>query len=292
MRIWLTNALVIVRGTAALAQIRRGKKMNTRTKNNFNRIVMAVGYVVLAFGCLTANAEEWGDIKGSFIFDGEIPAASKINPKKDAAVCGVHNLVDESLVVNGDNKGIANVILYLYLGKKDKAPAVHESYKETESAEVTFVNENCEFNPRVALLRTSQTLVIGNKDSIGHNTNMSVLNFNPIVPAEGELKKQFPKEQRTPVEVSCNIHPWMKGWVVVKESPYFAVTDEDGKFEIKNVPAGDWTFTVWHEKSGYVKEVNVGGKAEKWKKGRLKVSVDSGGVDLGEVKVAASMFED
>ena len=56
--------------------------MNTRTKNNFNRIVMAVGYVVLAFGCLIANAEEWGDIKGSFIFDGEIPAASKINPKK------------------------------------------------------------------------------------------------------------------------------------------------------------------------------------------------------------------
>ena len=155
--------------------------MNTRTQN----LVATVACLVLGFGCLTVNAEEWGDIKGSFVFDGEIPAASKIKVEKDAAVCGVHNLVDESLVVNGENKGIANVILYLYLGKKDKAPAVHESYKETESAEVTFDNHNCEFSPRVALLRTTQTLVIGNKDTVGHNTNMSVLNFNPIVPAVG-----------------------------------------------------------------------------------------------------------
>lgn len=265
--------------------------MNTRTANS-SRLVAAVSCLVLVFGSFNANAEEWGDIKGSFVFDGEIPAASKIKVEKDAAVCGKHNLVDESLVVNAENRGIANIILYLYLGKKDKAPAVHESYKETEAAEVTFDNENCTFNPRVALLRTSQTLIIGNKDSVGHNTNMSVLNFNPIVPAEGQLKKQFPKEQRSPVEVSCNIHPWMKGYVVVKDSPYFAVTDADGKFEIKNVPAGEWTFTVWHEKSGYVKEVNVGGKAEKWKKGRMEVKVDSSGVDLGEVKVAASLFED
>ena len=238
-----------------------------------------------------ACAEDWGDIKGTFVFEGDIPSASKIKVEKDAAVCGKHNLVDEALVVNADNKGIANIVVYMYLSSKDKDPPIHESYKESEDAEVVFDNKDCEFQPRVALLRTSQTLLIGNKDSVGHNTNMSALNFNPIVPANGELKKQFKKAQKRPVEVSCNIHPWMKGWVVLKDNPYFAVTDEDGKFEIKNVPAGEWNFTFWHEKSGYVDEVTKDGKSEKWKKGRLSIKVDDGGVDLGELKVAAKVFE-
>ena len=154
--------------------------MNTRTRKYTRRFVAGGICFVLALGCLggsAANAEEWGDIKGSFVFEGDIPAASKIKVDKDAAVCGVHNLVDESLVVNAENKGIANVILYLYLGKKDTPPAVHESYKETEAAEVTFDNENCEFSPRVALVRTSQTLLIGNKDSVGHNTNLSLIHI-------------------------------------------------------------------------------------------------------------------
>ena len=96
--------------------------MNTRTRKYTRRFVAGGICFVLALGCLggsAANAEEWGDIKGSFVFEGDIPAASKIKVDKDAAVCGVHNLVDESLVVNAENKGIANVILYLYLGKKD-----------------------------------------------------------------------------------------------------------------------------------------------------------------------------
>ena len=83
----------------------------------------------------------------------------------------------------------------------------------------------------------------------------------------------------------------MKGWIVVKDNPYFAVTDEDGKFEMKNVPAGEWKFTFWHEKSGYVDQITRDGKAEKWKKGRLEVKVDGNGVDLGELKVAAKVFE-
>ena len=158
--------------------------MKFRTSAVFAMILLLCGSLV---------AEEWGDIKGTFVFDGEIPSASKIKVEKDAAVCGIHNLVDESLVVNGENKGIANIIVYMYLASKDSPPPVHESYKETESGEVVFDNLNCEFVPRVALLRTSQTLLVGNKDSVGHNTNMSVLNFNPIVPANGQLKKQFSK---------------------------------------------------------------------------------------------------
>ena len=58
-----------------------------------------------------------------------------------------------------------------------------------------------------------------------------------------------------PVKVACNIHPWMNAWLVVKDHPYMAVSDDNGKLEIKNLPAGEWSFQIWQEKAGYLREV-------------------------------------
>src|SRR5262249_4421621 len=57
----------------------------------------------------------------------------------------------------------------------------------------------------------------------------------------------------TPISVQCDIHPWMKAYIRVFNHPYFAVTDEDGKFTIKDAPAGEWRIVVWQEKSGWGK---------------------------------------
>jgi hypothetical protein len=83
----------------------------------------------------------------------------------------------------------------------------------------------------------------------------------------------------------------MKAWVVVRPNPYAAVSKADGSFEIKNVPAGEVELQLWHEKAGYIGEINVGGKAEKIAKGRKKLKVASGDNDLGTVVLDANLFK-
>jgi hypothetical protein len=86
------------------------------------------------------------------------------------------------------------------------------------------------------------------------------------------------KADRLPVIIECNIHPWMRGYVRVYDHPYFALTGEDGKFELKDAPAGDYVMKIWHGGSGW-----LGGAAGR--KGR-PVTVKAGGAtDLGGLKI-------
>ena len=237
-------------------------------------------------------AADWGNLKGKFLFDGTPPTPVPIKVTKDQPVCGNHKLVDESLVVNSDNNGLKNVIIYLYPGRRDKV-AIHDSYKASEDSEVKLNNNNCRFDPHVSLLWTKQTLVLGNSDPVGHNTKIDMFSNPPTnytIPSGGSVKQNFKKEEKLPAQVSCSIHPWMRGWLVVRNNPYMAVTDDDGNFEIKNIPTGKWEFMVWQEKASYLKEVTAGGKTKKLKRGRWAITIKKGDNDLGDVKVSASLF--
>ena len=147
----------------------------------------------------------------------------------------------------------------------------------------------------MVLLRTTQTLVVGNKDQVGHNTKVDTISnvpINPIIPASGELKQQFPKEERMPTLVSCSIHPWMNARLVVKESPYMAISDQDGKFTIENLPVGRMDVPgVARNVCNYVQEVTLGGKATKWSRGRVDFEVKEGDNDLGEIKIKPSVLK-
>ncbi len=235
-----------------------------------------------------------GSFKGKFVYGGDAPKAEALKITADVAVCGKHGLTDEGLVVGKDG-GLANVILFLYLKRGDTVK-VDPAYDALKEMPVTMINEKCRFEPHVTLLWTEQKLKVGNKDSVGHNTKVNCLTndpINPLLPANGELEIKFDKSERLPCQVGCNIHPWMTGWLVIRDNPYFAVTDAEGNFEIKNIPAGDWQFQVWHEKVGYVSDVKIGGRDTEWSRGRVDVSVKEGGVvDLGSVTVPAKEFED
>jgi hypothetical protein len=95
-----------------------------------------------------------------------------------------------------------------------------------------------------------------------------------------------------PNQVTCNIHPWMTGWVIVRPDPFFAISAEDGTFEISGLPAGqELEFQAWQEKSGFVEAVKLNDKAAKWTKGRFTQKLKPGENDLGEIKVPAKEFE-
>lgn len=249
-----------------------------------HRLALLLALALPAF----AQAQQWGDLEGSFVYKGTAPAPKKLEITKDPEFCGKHNLVDESLVVNKENGGIANVVVYLFSAPGAKV-AVHPDYEKAAKTEVVVDNQNCRFNPRVQVLRTGQPLVLGNKDPVGHNTKADFFNpqnspFNDLIPTGGSVKKTFAGAEAAPVEMSCNIHPWMKAYLVLRDDPYAAVSDKDGKFLIKNIPAGEHTFIVWSNK--YLINVNVNGKAATWARGRVKVTIKPGMNSLGKVEYA------
>jgi len=95
----------------------------------------------------------------------------------------------------------------------------------------------------------------------------------------------FEENEPAPIPVDCNIHPWMKSYVVVLDHPFAAVSDENGDLTIKGLPAGEeLVFRVYHEAGG-IKEVEINGKSEEWSRSRFKVDVKPGMNDLGTVVI-------
>jgi len=262
--------------------------LRTRTCNWLNTLGLAAA-LILALGSVDAHAE-WGTLKGKFVYDGTPPSAGKIDVTKDVEVCGKHPLVDESLIVD-PNGGIANCIVWL-MPKKDedgktvKIP-VNPSYEGSAEKTVVYDNKGCRFEPHILAVWTSQKLEIHNSDPLSHNSNMAPLGgdaINPLLPANGAVEYKFAKAPVVPTPVTCNIHHWMKGYIVAKDNPYVAVSKPDGTFEIKDLPVGEWEFRAWQEKSGYLASPDWG------KKGLRKITISTGDNDLGTIKLSPELF--
>lgn len=249
-------------------------------------------FVCLFVFALTSQspAAEWASLKGRFVFDGTPPTPVEITADKDVEVCGKHKLVNEELVVS-DDKGIANVVLFV----RSKGVTVHPDLEDGSKADpVVLDNKDCRFQPHVGFVQTGQTLTIKNSDSVGHNSNIATMKNSPsnsLVPSNGSSDVTFSSDEAIPASVTCNIHPWMKAYLVIRPNPYGAVSGADGSFEIENLPVGEeLEFQLWHEKGGYLDEFTLEGKKTSAKRGRMDFTVEEDGTDLGDIVVDAKMF--
>jgi hypothetical protein len=253
------------------------------------RIVWSLACVCL---CSQAMAVDYGDITATFVLDGTAPAPKKLDTSKEPmCVAGGKELYDEKLTVNKENSGVKDVVVYLFLKPGEKAPEAHPDQKKQAETPVELDNTGCRFVPRIALIMTNQQLVVKNTDKFGHNTNLALIDNpaqNPNLPAGGKVEFKFAKAEKVPIPVACNIHPWMGGYVVVKDHPFMAVSDENGKLTIKNVPTGSRTFQLWH--GSFISEGKQNGKAVKWERGRVTLDVKPGTNDLGEIKIPVKHF--
>lgn len=197
-----------------------------------------------------------GSFSGTIVLAGDAPELAPLiaegqESAKDKEVCAAHAVPDQSLVV-GEGNGIANVFVYLRRapkGFKDEVP----------SEPVVLDQKGCVFIPHVALIRAGQKVVVKSSDPIQHNVHTfpnrnqgTNLLIKPSDQVGVELNYDRPETE--PLQVKCDIHAWMASYHLVLDHPFMAVTDENGRFQVDGLPAGDYEFRVWHETGGLLEK--------------------------------------
>ena len=247
-----------------------------------------------------AKAEQqptgWATLRGRFVLAGTAPPRQPLNVNKEIGVCapgGVQVLSDELVV--GSNGEMKDVVVYLTSKISDDEPWTHPSAKPGSNTEpINFDQQQCIFKTHVLAMQVSQPLHILNSDPVGHNTNLSPKSnpgFNQIIPSGTPgVVYQPTSEESAPFPVACSIHPWMGAQIIIRDNGYFAVTGEDGTFEIANLPAGvELEFRAWQEKTKFLQDVTVNGEATKWGKGRFLLTLDPADQSRNELTVKVSL---
>jgi Carboxypeptidase regulatory-like domain len=185
-------------------------------------------------------------VTGTINVTGTIPQPRRIDMGADP-VCGQLNLdprLDDLLV--RDNK-VQNAFVYL------KSEFLNAHRFAVPDLDVVLVQRNCYFSPRVLGLRVGQNLQIINSDQTVHNVHPTPKlnqewNFSHA-PDAPPLVKTFSRAEVL-IPFKDNQHPWEKAYVAVMDHPFFAVSDESGRFEIRGLPPGTYRLVVWHERLG------------------------------------------
>ena len=228
----------------------------------------------LSFALLTAigvaGLAQWAsaaDITGTVTLNGTPPPEREITPLNNDPVCGkLHEgKVSTKFFVVGENKGLADVIVML------KGVAAKGAGASASPAMID--QKGCVYEPQILAVQTGQKLIVKNSDP--STVPMHNVHINPMAPPNQEaystkisqpqmsgaadLNYTFAAPENF-MKFQCDVHPWMFAWVTVVDNPYFAVTDKDGKFTIKNVPPGHYKIAALHRKAaptGVEKEIDV-----------------------------------
>ena len=190
-----------------------------------------------------------GELTGVVTIDGTAPKNEPIKMNADP-VCvkqaaGAAQM-QETYVVGSDGKSLANVFVYVKDG-------LGNYVYDTPAESVKLDQKQCRYHPHVLGVRVGQKLEILNSDPTLHNIHAIPKNnteFNNGQPIQGMKMDHTFTAQEVMVPFKCDVHGWMNAYAAIMDHPYFAVTDADGKFSIKSLPAGTYTIEAWHEKLG------------------------------------------
>jgi len=202
-----------------------------------------------------------GDVKGTVTIDGTAPKNEPIKMNADP-FCVKANATpqsQETYMVGGDGKALGNVFVYVKDGLGN-----YVFDPPTESAKID--QKDCRYHPHVFGMRVGQKLEITNSDSTLHNIHAvpkTNSEFNTAQPLPMKTEHTFTTKE-VMVPFKCDVHGWMNAYVGVLDHPYYAVSDKDGKFELKGLPPGTYTIEAWHEKFGATTQsVTLGAKDSK-----------------------------
>ena len=194
-----------------------------------------------------ANAGWAATLSGNVRFEGKAPEAQRLDMASDPTCAAIHSggVASEEVVVN-PNGTLKNVFIYV---KEGLAEQVFDPPKDP----VILDQKGCRYIPHVFGIQTGQPIQIVNSDATLHNVHSVVTQnkgFNLGMPIQGmKLTKKFDKPEIM-AKFKCDVHPWMAAYAGVLRHPFFSVTNDEGSFEIKNLPVGNYVVETWHEKYG------------------------------------------
>lgn len=198
-----------------------------------------------------------GCISGTVTLNGNIPPVKMLPINKDHEYCGKEPKPSPALEIHPVNKGIKNVVVSIENISEGK-------HFDTSGIHPLLDQQKCTFIPHVLVITAGTTVDILNGDNLMHNIHSHCIKnppFNDGTTFKQRLSKRFDFEET--VKISCDVHKWMSAWIVVKGNPYFALTDEKGRFTMEDVPPGTYKLQAWHESLGTdTKEVSLGTNEE------------------------------
>jgi plastocyanin len=214
-------------------------------------VLLGLSAVALVAGPASPRAAAAGTIKGTVVLKGAAPELKKLAVTIDQYVCGKEKN-PEDLVLSPQG-GIRSAVVWL-----DKPPpaAGGEAMPSTTSMD----QKECMFAPRVVVVPAGGKIDFLNSDRLLHNLHATPTAnppFNRTQPKGRTITIAFSHPEI--IRVTCDLHSWMRGWVVVAEHPFYALTNGAGEFELRGLPAGRYTLKIWQERLGTIsKDVVVG----------------------------------
>ena len=196
----------------------------------------------------TPSTEPPGSLDVSVTFSGAVPERKALGSdviQIDPEVC-LGKAFDDSVRV-GDGGALRDVVVRLL---KVRGP-------RPKPDDLRIVNRDCGFHPRVSVAMKGTGMIVENEDPILHTThpfidgahffNASLASKGDAYPPSGRAKKI---DRAGLMEIKCDVHPWMRGWVVVHDNPYIAKSDGAGRLTIDQIPPGTYEYVAWHESLG------------------------------------------
>lgn len=215
-----------------------------------------------AGGGQKVDATTAGSVTGTVTIDGTAPKNELIKMNADP-VClreAKGPQTQETYTVGSDGKSLANVFVYVKDG-------LGNYVYDPPTGSATIDQKECRYHPHVFGMRVGQTLDIINDDPTLHNIHAlpkANQEFNTGQPIQGMKTTHVFTAREVMVPFKCDVHGWMNAYVGVLDHPYFAITKDDGKFELKTLPPGTYTIEAWHEKMGtQTQSVTIGAKETK-----------------------------
>jgi plastocyanin len=212
------------------------------------RFVLAGCAIVTCLGVALPAAA--ATLRGVVLFTSAVEQ-KKVPVTIDQYVCGKEKHAEDLMV--DSRRGIRNAVVWLHAPPPGAAT-------EPTPAKVEMDQKGCVFVPHVVIVPAGGTVDFLNSDRLLHNLHSASRDnpsFNRTQPKGRVISITFARPEI--IRVNCDLHSWMRAWVVVADHPFYALTNDAGEFELPSVPPGKYTLQIWQESLGITsRDVSVG----------------------------------